>query len=231
MSLTGKVALVTGASRGIGRAIASALSSEGAELVVTATTQQGADGTASALNAAFGRRVVGIATDLALAGAADALADAALAAFGRVDLLVNNAGSLTLAPFVETSEADFRRVLEVNLNAPAALIRRFLPGMVSRRDGRIVNISSISGSLGTARLASYCASKWALNGLTKALAEELRGTGVFVAAVMPGSTDTDMLRSVGFQPHMTPEDVARVVHFLCGSAPMAMQGSLVEVFG
>jgi 3-oxoacyl-[acyl-carrier protein] reductase len=103
--------------------------------------------------------------------------------------------------------------------------------MARRGFGRVVNVSSISGTLGTPGLSGYCASKWGLNGLTQSLAEEVRGRGVLVAAVLPGSVDTDMLKGSGFVPKMTPEEVARVVRFLCTEAPVAMSGSLVEVFG
>jgi 3-oxoacyl-[acyl-carrier protein] reductase len=103
--------------------------------------------------------------------------------------------------------------------------------MLAAKSGRIVNISSISGTLGTPRLTAYCASKWGINGLTKALAAELTGTGVSVFAVMPGSVDTDMLKGSGFTPAMQPAEVANVVRYLCAEAPDAMNGSLVEVFG
>jgi 3-oxoacyl-[acyl-carrier protein] reductase len=230
MILAGKTALVTGASRGIGKAIALALAEAGASVMVTGRTAASAEAAESALRKP-GRKVVGIACDLAERGAAQALVSAANRALGQVDVLVNNAGTLHHASVVETSPAQFRRVIDVNLNAPFELIRGLVPGMVERRYGRIINISSISGTLGTARLSSYCASKWGLNGLTKALAAELKGTGVLAAAVMPGSVDTDMLKSVGFPPEIRPEEIAQVVKFLCSEAPVAMQGSLVEVFG
>jgi NAD(P)-dependent dehydrogenase (short-subunit alcohol dehydrogenase family) len=102
---------------------------------------------------------------------------------------------------------------------------------VSRGWGRVVNVSSISGTLGTAGMTAYCASKWGLNGLTRALAEEVKGQGVLVAAVLPGSTDTQMLAGSGFVARVTPDEVAKVVRFLCAEAPLAMSGSLLEVFG
>jgi len=161
--------------------------------------------------------------------------DAALAevrrALGPVDVLVNNAGIAVRQPLQATSDADFERVLAVNLAGPFYLARRLLPDMVARGWGRLVNVSSISGTLGTPGMAAYCASKWGLNGLTRALSEEVKGRGVLVAAVLPGSTDTEMLRNSGFAPKMTAEEVAKVVRFLCAEAPLAMTGSLVEVFG
>jgi 3-oxoacyl-[acyl-carrier protein] reductase len=228
--LAAKVALVTGASRGIGRSVALALAGSGADLVVCSTRLDGTQGLLQEL-AALGVKAVAAAGDLTLATTADALVQAAIDAFGRVDILVNNAGVVQRLPLVELTDEDFERVLGVNLSAPFRLTRRLLPGMLARRYGRIVNVSSISGTLGTPRLSSYCASKWGLNGLTRSLAKELDGTGVMVAAVLPGSVDTDMLKGSGFTPDMTAEDVARLVRFLCEDAPMAMNGSLVEIFG
>jgi 3-oxoacyl-[acyl-carrier protein] reductase len=121
--------------------------------------------------------------------------------------------------------------LGVNLLGPFYLIRRIVPQMLSRKWGRIVNVSSISGTLGSPSLSAYCASKWGLNGLTKALAAELDGTGVTISAVLPGSVDTEMLKGSGLEPKMTAEDVAAVVRYLCADSPEAMNGSLVEVYG
>jgi 3-oxoacyl-[acyl-carrier protein] reductase len=225
-----KVALVTGASRGIGRAVAAALAQAGADLVLCSTKDGGCDAAVREAQAQ-GRRAVAFAADVASPADCDRLVRAAEEAFGRVDLLVNNAAVVGRAPVFETSDADFDRVLAVNLHGPFYLCRRVLPGMRERRFGRIVNVSSISATLGTPRLSAYCASKWGLSGLTQALAEELKGTGVSVMAVLPGSVDTDMLKGSGFTPDMTPEEVARVVRFLLGEAPEAMTGSLVEVFG
>ncbi|MBI3184871.1 MAG: SDR family oxidoreductase [Myxococcales bacterium] len=229
-SLAGKVALVTGASRGIGRAVALALGEAGADLVVT-STREGGTGEIRRQLGRTGRRAVEVPFRAEQPGDAERLADAALAAFSGVDLLVNNAGVVHRALLAKTSGEDFERVLAVNLTAPFLLIRRLVPPMVERGWGRVVNISSISGTVGTASLAAYCASKWGLNGLTKALAEELAGTGVLVAAVLPGSVDTDMLEGSGFEPRVTPQEVAAVVRYLCAGAPLTMNGSLVEVFG
>jgi len=131
----------------------------------------------------------------------------------------------------EMTDEDWNRVLAVNLNGPFYLARRCVPGMAERRWGRVVNVSSISGRLGTAGMTAYCASKWGLSGFTQALAEEVKARNVLVAAVLPGSTDTDMLTGSGWEPEMTPGEVARVVTFLCTEAPLAMSGSLVEMFG
>jgi 3-oxoacyl-[acyl-carrier protein] reductase len=228
--LAGKVALVTGASRGIGRAIAQALAEEGAAVGVLSTRLDGAVPVADALRAS-GARAHAVFADVASPQALDAALLEVRRVLGAVDVLVNNAGMALRRPLQETQDADFDRVLAVNLAGPFYLARRVLPAMVANGWGRLVNVSSISGTLGTAGLTAYCASKWGLNGLTRALAEEVKGQGVLVAAVLPGSTDTEMLEGSGFKPRMTPKEVAKVVRFLCAEAPLAMSGSLVEVFG
>jgi 3-oxoacyl-[acyl-carrier protein] reductase len=228
--LAGKVALVTGASRGIGRAIAQALAEEGAAVGVLSTRLDGAVPVADALRAS-GARAHAVVADVASPQALDAALLEVRRVLGAVDVLVNNAGMALRRTLQETQDADFDRVLAVNLAGPFYLARRVLPAMVANGWGRLVNVSSISGTLGTAGMTAYCASKWGLNGLTRALAEEVKGQGVLVAAVLPGSTDTEMLEGSGFRPRMAPQEVAKVVRFLCAEAPLAMSGSLVEVFG
>jgi 3-oxoacyl-[acyl-carrier protein] reductase len=228
--LSGRVALVTGASRGIGQAIARALADEGAQLAILATGLEGASKVAEVLRASGGKAHA-VAADVASPTALDAALSEVRRALGPVDILVNNAGIALRRPLSDTADADFERVMAVNLAGPFYLARRLLPAMVSRGWGRLVNVSSISGTLGTSGMTAYCASKWGLNGLTRALAEEVKGQGVLVAAVLPGSTDTQMLSGSGFPPRMTPEEVAKVVRFLCAEAPLAMSGSLLEVFG
>ncbi len=230
LPLENRVALVTGASRGIGKAIALALAGAGADVVAVSTTSEGAEAVRDEVRKA-GRRAIAHACDVGRPAEVDGLVKAVLEVFGRVDVLVNNAGIVQRAPMTEMTDADFDRVLQVNLSGPFYLSRRLVPDMVKRGYGRVVNVSSISSRMGTPRLTSYCASKWGLNGLTQAMAEELKGTGVVVMGVLPGSVDTDMLKGSGFEPAMTPEQVAEVVRYLCAEAPAPMTGSLVEVFG
>ena len=178
-----------------------------------------------------GLKVLSVEADVGDALSVDAAVERVLRELGPVDVLVNNAGIVRRVPLVEMTDADFDDVLRVNLSGPFYFARRIAPQMVARRQGRIINVSSISGTLGSPKMSGYCASKWGLNGLTQALSEELKESGVFVAAVMPGSVDTRMLEGSGFAPKMSPEEVARVVRFLATEAPFAMTGSLVEVFG
>ncbi len=228
--LTGKVALVTGASRGIGREIALALAREGADCALAATSAEAAAPTAKEISA-LSRRALALGCDVARPEELDRMIERTLRELARIDVLVNNAAVVHRAPLVELTDADIERVLAVNLLGPMYLCRRVVPGMLARGEGRVINVSSISGTLACPRALAYAASKWGLDGFTRSLAEEVKGRGVFVAAVLPGSVDTAMLEGSGFSPAMGPADVAGVVRYLCAEAPMAMSGSLVEVFG
>jgi 3-oxoacyl-[acyl-carrier protein] reductase len=150
---------------------------------------------------------------------------------GVPDILVNNAGSVVRARLDETSEADWNSVVGDNLGGTFNVTRVFLPQMRERQSGRIINVASISGRLGTARLVAYCAAKHGVIGFTRALAEETRAVGIQVNAVCPGSVDTEMLAGSGFPPLMQPADIAGVVLYLAAEAPAALTGASIDVFG
>lgn len=145
--------------------------------------------------------------------------------------IVNNAGTVERAAVHEMDTATWERVMGVNVTGAFFVSRAFLPAMREARRGRVIFVSSISGTLGTPRASAYNASKWAMIGLMKSLAEESREAGVQSMAVLPGSVDTKMLVGSGFAPQMTADDVAKTIEFVAFDAPDAMTGSAVEVFG
>jgi len=207
------LAVVTGASRGIGRAIAEELIGHGAEVAVCASSAAPA-----VRGAAFSARC-----DVSDERQVHQFFEKA----GRPTYVVINAGVLERAPIEQFTAAQFDRVIGVNLRGAFLCAREAFRLQASR----IVAVGSISGTLGTADAAAYNASKWGLTGLIKSLAEEGRDRGIFCAAVLPSGVDTDMLKKTPFAPRLQPHDVARVVKFLCTEAPFAMTGSAVEVFG
>jgi 3-oxoacyl-[acyl-carrier protein] reductase len=216
-SLAGRIAVVTGASRGIGRAVTTALSNAGA--VVAGCALHATPGIA--------------ACDVRSADDVQRFAADVERRLGAPHILVNNAGTVARARLDELSVEVWDDVVDANLKGTFLVTRAFLPGMRARGAGRIINIASIAGRQGTAGLTAYCAAKHGVVGLTRALAEELRGDGIVANAVCPGSVDTDMLRvgRPGAKADMSPEDVAGVVLYLAAQAPSAMTGSCVDVFG
>jgi len=226
VNLEGRTAIVTGGGRGIGAAIARALTAAGARVTVFARTRAEVDRVV-----AEGSAALAVAGDVRREEDVAALVAAHQGAVGAVDVLVNNAGILERGLAEELSPARWRDVLEVNLTGAFLCARAVIPAMKARRRGRIVNVASISGTIGTGGASAYNASKWGLIGLTRCLAEELRPFGVQCIAVSPGSTDTAMLKKTPFEPEMTPEDVARVVAWAAGEAPDAVTGANLEVYG
>jgi NAD(P)-dependent dehydrogenase (short-subunit alcohol dehydrogenase family) len=225
-ALSGKTVIVTGGGRGIGAAAARAMTAAGARVTVFARTHREIEELVRSGGAALAVR-----GDVASEEDVANLVAEHERQLGPCDVLVNNAGILVQGPAEALPPADFRRVLEVNLTGAFLCSRAVIPGMKARRRGRIVNVASVSATLGTPGGSAYNASKWGLVGLTKCLAEELRAHGVVAVAVSPGSTDTMMLRQTRFAPEMSPEDVARVIAWCAAEAPAAMTGANLEVFG
>ena len=228
--LTEKIALVTGASRGIGKAIAMELAERGATVIVNYSGSEAkAQQTVSEIKK-NGGEAVAVKCDVADFAACEKLAKDVIGRYGRLDILVNNAGITRDGLIMKMSEQDFDSVMDTNLKGTYNMIRHFSRWFLKQKSGRIINIASVSGVIGNAGQANYSASKAGVIGLTKAVARELSGRGICINAVAPGFIDTDMTRQMsedakkGIEAmipmgHMgKPEDVARLVGFLADEA-------------
>jgi 3-oxoacyl-[acyl-carrier protein] reductase len=224
--------VVTGASRGLGYAIAERLVRAGARVAICGRNEATlADAAARLAHGASGANVLWLRCDVRSFSDVRHLHATVDKALGVPDVLVNNAGLVVRQRLDEMSEASWDEVLDANLKGTFNVTRVFLPQMRDRGSGRIVNIASISGRLGTARLTAYCAAKHGVVGLTRALAEETRDRGLQVNAICPGSVDTDMLKGSGYEPQMSPDEVAGVALYLAAQAPAALTGACIDVFG
>ncbi|AVL71531.1 3-oxoacyl-[acyl-carrier-protein] reductase [Oligella sp. HMSC05A10] len=237
--LKDKIALVTGASRGIGKAIAKALAEQGAVVVGTATSEQGAEGITKELEAFGGRGVVLNVTDDA---ACDALL-AELAKEGGPHILVNNAGITRDGLAMRMKDEDWLEVIQTNLNAVFRLSRGVMRAMMKAREGRIINLTSVIASVGNPGQANYAAAKAAVAGMSRSLASELGSRNITVNCVAPGFIDTDMTRSLGEEATEAllsriplsrfgqPEDVANAVVFLASPQAAYITGTTLHVNG
>ena len=231
MTLAGGTAVVTGASRGIGRAIAHRLAEAGADVALWARDAAALRQVAGEIEAAGGRAQP-IVCDVSDPAAVERAADVVRRTMPPVRIVVNNAGAVLRKPAATVTDAEWRSVIAVNLDGTFYVTRAFLVDL-TRDGGRVINISSIAGRQGTAMLAAYCAAKHAVVGLTRALAEELRTAKVSVNAICPGSVDTAMLREgmPDARPDMSPDDIARTALFLATGAPIALTGACIDLFG
>ncbi|WP_437534687.1 SDR family NAD(P)-dependent oxidoreductase [Sorangium sp. So ce726] len=248
MSLEGRIALVTGGGRGIGRAIAERLAQGGARVAVAGRTQAEIEETAAAIGGVAVRLDVGDRE-----GAPSAIA-ALEGQLGHIDVLVNNAGVAESAPFDRTSDALWDRMLAVNVTGAFALCRALIPKMIARGFGRVVNVASTAGLVGCAYSTAYCASKHAMVGMTRAIALEIARTPVTINCVCPGWVNTKMadeaisriaektgrgedaarrsLESMSPQGRMVePAEVALVVAMLCSDEARSIHGQAIPVDG
>lgn len=243
MKLGGKTAVVTGSTKGIGLAIARAFVREGARVVVNA--RNAAD--CSAVAKQLGSAAVPIAADLSRSGEVRRLAREATAAFdGRVDVLVNNAGQPRVVPAAELGEADYRYTLDLNLTAYLLLSQELGRGMLERRSGAIINVTSMNGTLASPKRLAYCVSKAGANMLTKVMAIEWAAAGVRVNAIAPGYVETEITKELAAKGVLdraalarrtpmarlgTPEEIGEVAVFLASDAASFVTGEVLTADG
>ena len=240
--LNGKVAIVTGAGRNIGRAIALALARDGASVLVNARSNRAeADAVAREIEAAGGKALVHIG-DVADAAYVQAMADAAVKDFGRIDILVNNAALRREKPFAEMSYAEWREIMNVTLDGTFHCVKACLPALRKSGAGTIVNIGGLSAHTGAKDRAHVVTAKAGIVGFTRALAHDLAADGITVNCVVPGLIGTprpkDKPEPAHHLVHQTitgdrgkPEDVAALVRFLCGPAARYINGQAIHANG
>jgi len=243
MTLEGKVAVVTGASRGIGRAIAEVLAQRGADVVCGDKLEEQAHATAAAIAAATGRRTSGCRVDVADSKSAQEFIDCALANFGRVDILVNNAGVTRDNLIMRISEEDWNTVIDVNLKGAFNCCKAVVRAMMKQRYGRIVNISSVAGLAGNAGQTNYAASKAGLIGFSKSLAKEVGSRNITVNVVAPGFVLTALteglaqelkeaaLKLTPLGRWAKPEEIAYAVAFFASDEAAFVTGQVLSVDG
>jgi 3-oxoacyl-[acyl-carrier protein] reductase len=243
MNFEGKTAVVTGGSRGIGRAIAETLAQRGAQVIIADRQADLAEVTAREIAAASGQNTLALYVDVADHASAKTMIEQALARFARLDILVNNAGVTRDTLLVRMEEADWDLVLNVNLKGAYNCSKAVVRPMMKQRYGRIVNVASISGIAGQAGQANYSASKAGLIGFTKALAREVGGRGITVNAVAPGFVPTALtndlpaelkeasLKSIPLGRWGTPQEIAYAVTFLASDEAAYITGHVLSVDG
>jgi 3-oxoacyl-[acyl-carrier protein] reductase len=236
--LTNKTAIVTGASKGIGRAIALAYSRAGANVVVTARTTSALENVATTIREAGAEALV-VTADMSRELDIQRIVDETLARFRRIDILVNNAAVIHPRVDLVDMEAElWRNVIDVNLTAVALLTRAVLPTMIEQRSGKIINISSIGGRRGGKGRSAYRATKAALISLTQSVAAEVKTHGIDVNCICPGGVDTEGYREAfktrGREDNpnlMLPEEIAALAVFLATEQSSAITGAAVDAFG
>jgi len=242
-NLQGRVAFVTGASRGIGHAIALELARQGATVIGTATSESGADAITNALSQIRSDAGKGVILDVSDAERSLAVIEEVQKEYASIHILVNNAGITQDNLAMRMKDEEWDRVIDVNLNAVGRLSRAVLRGMMKQRDGRIINVTSVVGSMGNAGQINYAASKAAVEGMSRALAREIGNRNITVNCIAPGFIDTDMtkllteeqtaglIRQVPLARFGSPEDVAYATAFLASPQASYITGAVLHVNG
>ena len=221
--IDGKVALVTGGARGLGKIMATALAQAGASVALASRTLKAGEETAESIARETGRRVSAFAADVTQAADVDRLVGAVEGELGPIDILINNAGTNIRGPVEQFTEADWDTVVDTNLKGPFLCARAIGPGMVRRGWGRVINLSSVLGAIALPGRAPYCSSKAGVLGLTRVLALEWAGTGVTANAICPGAFGTELNRPLLDDPVKYKEFVSRI--------PMGRWGEVEEMAG
>jgi 3-oxoacyl-[acyl-carrier protein] reductase len=243
MRFEGKVAIITGAGRGIGKAIAERLASEGADVVICDIDKEAAERTAEEIRSKYSVKAMAISADVANEGDVNSMVEETIKNFGRVDFLINNAGITKDSLLLRMSEEEWDKVIAVDLKSVFLCTRAVIRHMMRQKFGRIVNISSVIGLRGNVGQANYASAKAGIIGFTKSAARELAGRNITVNAVAPGYIQTEMterlpqevkeemLKQVPLGRPGQPEDVAGVVAFLCSEDASYITGEIIRVDG
>ena len=242
MSLENEIALVTGASRGIGASIASKLGQAGATVIGTATSEKGADAISERIQAA-GLKGKGMVLNVSDQASIDALMEAISAEFGSPSILVNNAGITRDNLLMRMKDDEWDDIINTNLSSVYRLSKAVLRGMMKARKGRVINISSVVGTMGNAGQANYAAAKAGIHGFSRSMAREVGSRGITVNSIAPGFIETDMTKelpetqrkqleaNIPLQHLGQPEDVANAVLFLAGESGRYITGETLHVNG
>lgn len=241
MDMTGKTVIVSGSARGIGRALAEKFASLGANVVLSGTTDTVHE--VAAEIAAAGGKVASVAGDISTPEGAQALVDRAVAEFGTVDVLINNAGVTRDKLLIQMKEDDWDKVLDTNLKGTFLLTKAAAKIMMKKRTGRIINITSVIGVMGNAGQSNYAASKAGMIGFTKSIAKELGSRGITCNAIAPGFIETQMteelpedlkntyLKSIPVGRYGTPAEVADLAVFLASGQAAYVTGQVIHIDG
>ncbi|SOC37818.1 SDR family NAD(P)-dependent oxidoreductase [Ureibacillus acetophenoni] len=235
MELKGKVALITGGGRGIGRETCLLLASHGADVAVCARSQSECEEVVQTIHEQYGTKAIAVLCDVGNKEEVKKCVEQVNEQLGKIDILINNAGVMCLKPITETSIDEWQWVQDINVNGPFYLCKEVIPDMITKKDGVIINIASIWGTKGGPNRSAYITSKHAIIGFTKALGEEMKPYGIRVNAVSPGPVDTKMMADLApnydKSAWLKPIDIANIIVDLVLPKSIAITATTIEAFG